>query len=74
MKIKILNDINLKIKKGSFTGTKNQVCKSTLVLLMTGLLTPDLRDILINDSHNLNSSDINISTFTGYVSENYFVR
>ena len=68
---KILNDINLKIKKGSFTGIKGKSGsgKSTLVLLMTGLLTPDSGDILINDSHNLNSSDINISTFTGYVSQ-----
>jgi ATP-binding cassette subfamily C protein len=67
----ILKDLNFEIKKGSFTGIKGKSGsgKSTLVLLMTGLLTPNSGNILINDHHNLNSSQINISSFTGYVSQ-----
>ncbi len=67
----VLKNLNLEIKKGSFTGIKGKSGsgKSTLVLLMTGLLTPNSGTIFINDHHNLNSNQINISSFTGYVSQ-----
>lgn len=67
----ILKDVNLEINKGSFIGIKGKSGsgKSTLVLLMTGLLTPNSGKIIVNDNYDLKSTDINISSYTGYVSQ-----
>ena len=46
----VLNDINLKIKKGKIVGLlgKNGVGKSTLIKIINGLLQKDSGEILFN--------------------------
>ena len=66
----ILNNINLKIKKGDIIGIigKSGSGKSTLVNLLSGLLSPDKGTIFI-DGVNVHSSLKEYQSKIGYVSQ-----
>ena len=67
----VLKNVSFKIEKGSFTGIKGQsgTGKSTLVLLMTGLLKPIKGDILLNNDYDATKDKIIFNNLIGYVSQ-----
>ena len=74
-KNKILDNVNLKIKKGDCIGVvgKNGSGKSTLLNLISGLIKPSEGKIIVDDTYDLYSNRENWNNNLSYVQQNIFL-
>ena len=70
----ILNNVDFKIKKGSFIGIsgKSGIGKSTFINLLTGLIEPISGNVLL-DGVDIKENMKNYQSIIGYVSQNVFL-
>jgi ABC-type multidrug transport system fused ATPase/permease subunit len=71
----IIKDSNFSIDRGSFYGIygPSGSGKSSLILLLTGLLKPNSGKVILNDKYNINEQKLDFTKMIGFVGQRTFL-
>lgn len=71
----IIKDSNFSISRGSYYGIfgPSGTGKSSLILLLTGLLKPNSGKIILNDKYNINEQKLDFTKMIGFVGQKTFL-
>lgn len=71
----IIKDSNFSISRGSYYGIfgPSGTGKSSLILLLTGLLKPNSGKIFLNDKYNINEQKLDFTKMIGFVGQKTFL-